>query len=150
MVSAKEMFANTDWLHHLQAIASECTELGSSIDMVIVGAYGKTSDEEKAVAMAVAMRKSGMVGNLSLVANRDNVLMRARLAKGTANVLGAHDVKVAAGRTDGVEARVSDSEFGSCPYLSMESELWGLQEHGEQASHAHACCWRALSSCLTR
>ena len=81
MVSAKEMFANTDWLHHLQAIASECTELGSSIDMVIVGAYGKTSDEEKAVAMAVAMRKSGMVGNLSLVANRDNVVMRARLAK---------------------------------------------------------------------
>ena len=74
--------------------------------------------------MAVAMRRIGLVGDLTVVANLGDARMRARLAKGTLNALGAHEILVAAG-SDGGRANetLHDYEFEACPYLAPDDEL---------------------------
>ena len=80
--------------------------------------------------MAVAMRRTGLLGEMTVVANFGDVRMRARLAKGTLNALGAHDVPVGCG-TDGFDNRTfhqqqqpsSTEHFDACEYLAPESEL---------------------------
>ena len=63
----------------------------------MIGDFGRDLNKEKALAQAIALRRLGLIGALSVVANSGDCVSRARLAKGTANVLGAHDVQVAAG-----------------------------------------------------
>ena len=58
-------------------------------DMLMVGDFGNSPDGEKGLIMAVAMRRIGLVGELTVVANLGDARMRARLAKGTLNALGA-------------------------------------------------------------
>ena len=62
-------------------------------DMLMVGDFGNSPDGEKGLIMAVAMRRIGLVGELTVVANLGDARMRARLAKGTLNALGAHEIK---------------------------------------------------------
>ena len=110
----------SDWLDALRAVGSGCAELGNSLDVVIMGDFGRDQDDEKALAMAVAMRRLGLIGNLSVVANLGDSLARARLAKGTVSVLGAHDVPVARG--SGTTEKQAAYEF-HCPYLASEEEI---------------------------
>ena len=74
--------------------------------------------------MATVMRRTGLIGEMTVVANLGDNYMRARLAKGTLNALGAHDVRVAKG-SDGGQANeeIHDYEFAHVPYLAPESEL---------------------------
>ena len=64
------------------------------------------------------------MGDLTVVANLGDARMRARLAKGTLNALGAHEILVAAG-SDGGRANetLHDYEFEACPYLAPDDEL---------------------------
>ena len=134
MIAALELFANAEWADLLRAIGSDCTELGHRIDMVLIGDFGRDTGDEKALAMAIAMRRIGLIGELSVVANLGDGKMRARLAKGTANILGAHDVQVAAG-SDAGRTSSSSYEFDHAPYLAPEEELWGEAKHGVRAGH---------------
>ena len=93
-------------------------------DMLMVGDFGNSPDGEKGLIMAVAMRRIGLVGELTVVANLGDSRTRARLAKGTLNALGAHEIKVAAG-SDGGRANetLHDYEIEACPYLAPDEEL---------------------------
>ena len=97
---------------------------GVATDMVMVGDFGKDQDDEKALIMATVMRRIGLISEMTVVTNLGNNSLRARLAKGTLNALGAHDVRVAKG-SDGGQANteIHDYEFAQCPYLAPESEL---------------------------
>ena len=97
---------------------------GSPVDLLMIGDFGKDQDDEKALAMAVSMRRQGLISSFTVVANFGDAAMRARLAKGTLNALGAHDVRVAVG-TDGGRPgeEIHEYEFAACPYLAPESEL---------------------------
>jgi len=124
LLHASEMFQG-DWLDSLRAIGSNCAEVGSSLDMVMIGDFGNADsalDDEKALTMAVAMKRIGLIGKLTVIGNLGNSSMRARLAKGTANALGAHDVRVGAG-TNGGRKEDKTIDFGNCPYLAREDEL---------------------------
>eukprot|EP00662_Eupelagonemidae_sp_cell21_P008345 gene8345-7251_t len=37
--------------------------------MIMVGDFGKDQDDEKALGMAIALRRVGLIGELSVVAN---------------------------------------------------------------------------------
>jgi len=93
-------------------------------DMIMVGDFGNSPDGEKGLIMAVAMRRIGLVGQLTVVANLGDARMRARLAKGTLNALGAHETRVGAG-SDGGRANetLHDYEIEACPYLAPDEEL---------------------------
>ena len=94
------------------------------LDMLMIGDFGKDLDDEKAVVMAVAMRRVGLIEKLTVVANLGDSVMRARLAKGTVNALGAHDVRVGVGSDGGrPNEEIHEYEFMACPYLAPESEL---------------------------
>ena len=120
LLKAGEAFSS-DWLDALRAVGSDCAEVGSQLDLVIIGDFGTDTDDEKALAMAVAMRRLGLIGNLSVIANYGNALLRARLAKGTVTVLGANDVPVAVGTSFG--AKDDNYDFKTCSYLAPEDEL---------------------------
>ena len=79
--------------------------MGSQLDLVMIGDFGRDQDDEKALAMAVAMRRLGLIGNLFVIANMGDSLMRARLAKGTVSALGANDIRVAKGSRGGERPR---------------------------------------------
>jgi len=97
---------------------------GVATDMLLYGDFGKDQDDEKALVMAVSMRRTGLIGELSVVANLGDSTKRARLAKGTLNALGAHDVLVAVGSDGGRPGEeIHDYEFDACPYLAPEAEL---------------------------
>jgi len=99
-------------------------EGGSTVDMLMIGDFGKDQDDEKALVMAVAMRRVGLIERLTVVANLGDSVMRARLAKGTVNALGAHDVRVGVGSDGGrPNEEIHEYEFMACPYLAPESEL---------------------------
>ena len=88
--------------------------------MIMYGDFGGVTDDEKALAMAIAMRNAGLIGDMLVIANLNETSMRARLAKGTANALGAHDVRVARGFDSGKRAKV---DVNNCPYLAPISEI---------------------------
>lgn len=93
-------------------------------DMLMIGDFGKDQDDEKALIMAVVMRRTGLIGALTVITNLGDNYMRARLAKGTLNALGAHDVRVAKGSDGGqADLEIHDYEFDKCPYLAPKSEL---------------------------
>lgn len=92
-------------------------------DMFMVGEFGKDQDDEKALAIAAALRQIDLIGRLTVVATGAHATMRARLAKGTLNIVSASDVPVAAssaGATQGVDP---DRELVDCEYLADEKEL---------------------------
>ena len=65
------------------------------------------------------MRRIGLVGELTVVTNLGDAMMRARLAKGTLNALGAHEVRVGAGTDGGKEGEaIHEYEFEACPHLA--------------------------------
>ena len=104
--------------------------------MLMIGDFGRDLDDEKALVMAVAMRRVGLIGALSIITNLGDTRMRARLAKGTANALGAYDVRVASGSAAGRhDEEDASATFDACPYLASEDELWGVGEHGAAAGH---------------
>ena len=127
MLNIQQKFAS-EWLDALRAAGSDSAEVGSCIDMLMVGDFGKDLDDEKALAMAVALRRTGLVGKLSVMTNFGDSLQRARLAKGTAIALGAHDVRVAkgsdAGKTDAPAHNIEDVS-----YLAPDSELENISGH---------------------
>ena len=53
------------------------------------GDFGKDQDDEKALAMAVTLQHAGCLQRISVISNLGDSKMRARLAKGTLNVLEA-------------------------------------------------------------
>eukprot|EP01062_Namystynia_karyoxenos_P063145 TRINITY_DN55966_c0_g1_i1.p2 TRINITY_DN55966_c0_g1~~TRINITY_DN55966_c0_g1_i1.p2 ORF type:complete len:387 (+),score=98.65 TRINITY_DN55966_c0_g1_i1:80-1240(+) len=106
-------------LRRLRRAASE----GCCSDMVIIGDFGKDQDDEKALAVAVALRRLGLIGELAVVANLSPALMRARLAKGTLGALGCPEVPVAAGTDGGSPGEECHAYEFDCPYLAAEGEL---------------------------
>ena len=129
MLNIQQKFAS-EWLDALRAAGSDSAEVGSATDMILVGDFGKDLDDEKALAMAVALRRTGLVGKLSVITNYGDSFQRARLAKGTAIALGAHDVRVAKG-SEGGSAVATNQYIEECNYLSPESELEEINGHGE-------------------
>lgn len=77
------------------------------------------------------MKRIGLIGKLTVVANLGDSKMRARLAKGTSNVLGFHDVRVAAGSDGGRrnEDLSSDPSMIQTPYMASEQELDEREGH---------------------
>jgi hypothetical protein len=64
--------------------------------------------------MAIVMRRVGLIGHLTVVTNLGDSMMRARLAKGTLNALGAHDVAVARGTAAKKKARRTTRTYDLC------------------------------------
>lgn len=115
------------WLRRLREAAAR---EGGVTDMVIVGDFGKDQDDEKALLIAAALRRVGIVGRLSIVANLGDSAMRARLAKGTMQALGDADVRVAAGSDGGRRGEeLHEYEFAHCAYLAGPADL------SQQAGH---------------
>ena len=145
----------SEWFDALRAVGSDTAEVGSQLDMVMIGDFGRDQDDEKALAMAVAMRRLGLIGNLWVIANMGDSVMRARLAKGTVSALGANDVRVAKGSRGGESAKQSKFAYEfDCPYLAEESELDELAGHElafaaiEQArSEDHKLAFVLCSAC---
>ena len=79
-------------------------ERETSIDMFMIGNFGKDQDDEKALTMAVALKRIGIIGDLSVVANLGDARLRAQLAKGTVKALGLPDVPVVLGTHGGLVA----------------------------------------------
>ena len=114
-----ETFGN-EWLDALRVAGTNET----AVDLLMFGDFGKDQDDEKALAMAAAMKRAGLINTFTVVANLGDSAMRARLAKGTLNVLGLFEVRVAVG-TDGGRPgeEIHEYEFAAAPYLAPESEL---------------------------
>lgn len=110
----------SEWLQSLRMAGTTETP----VDLLMFGDFGKDQDDEKALAMAVSMRRAGLIGTFTVVANFGDSVMRARLAKGTLNALGAADVRVAVGSDGGRPGEeIHEYEFAATPYLAPESEL---------------------------
>ena len=117
-----------DWVERLAQIGGRSTR---KVDLLMFGDFGKDQDDEKALAMAVTLQHAGCLQRISVISNLGDSKMRARLAKGTLNVLEARDTEVAVG-SDGGRAgdTIHEYEFAGCNYLSSEEELYqgtGLQ-----------------------
>ena len=111
----------SEWLDALRSAGTTETP----VDLLMIGDFGKDQDDEKALSMAIAMKRAGLIGTLSVIANLGDSTMRARLAKGTLNVLGAHDVRVAVGSDGGRPGEeIHEYEFAAAPYLAKQ----GLSE----------------------
>ncbi|CAK0843607.1 unnamed protein product [Prorocentrum cordatum] len=93
-----------------------------AVDMVMFGEFGRDLDKEKAVCVAVAMQRLGLVGHISLVASGNGAPMRARLALGTARKLEA-ECTAAIGHEGSPQDEVFPFEFDHCDYLSEEAEV---------------------------
>ena len=107
----------------MRAAGTDSAEVGSTLDMLIIGDFGKDLDDEKALAMAIALRRTGLIGSLAVIANSDDARERARLAKGTAIALGSHDVRVAVGSQAKREHEAHHYDFEESAYIAPESEL---------------------------
>ena len=59
--------------------------------------HEKSAQPEKALAMAVTLQYAKVIDRMTVVTNLGDSRMRARLAKGTLNVLEARNVAVSAG-----------------------------------------------------
>jgi len=93
-----------------------------AVDMVMFGEFGRDLDKEKAVCVAVAMQRLGLVGHISLVASGNGAPMRARLALGTARKLEA-ECTAAIGHEGSPQDEVFPFEFDHCDYLAEEAEV---------------------------
>ncbi|KAL1526818.1 hypothetical protein AB1Y20_015510 [Prymnesium parvum] len=128
LLHAGENFGS-EWLDAMRAAGSDSAEVGSKLEMIMIGDFGKDLDDEKALAMAIALRRTGLLHSISVIANLGNTSIRARLAKGTANALGAHDVRVAVGTHAKAEKLAMNEYEIECAYLAPESELDPLGGH---------------------
>ena len=93
-------------------------------DLLMIGDFGKDQDDEKSLAMAVSLHRLGLLKDMSIIANLGDSRMRARLAKGTLNVLGVGGFPVAVGTDVGRgNEQIQPYEFACCTYLAEDCEL---------------------------
>ena len=111
-----------DWVERISEVGDRSKK---KVDLLMFGDFGKDQDDEKALAMAVTLQHVGCLHRISVVSNLGDSKMRARLAKGTLNVLEARDTAVAVG-SDGSHAgdTIHEYEFAGCTYLAAEEELF--------------------------
>jgi len=119
MIAAGEEYG-CEWLRHLR---DSVTDDRIPVVMIMVGDFGVDVDDEKALCIAVALLRVGVLHSLAVVANTGDSKMRARLAKGTLQQLSAGDCPVAAGTTGASLGDDREYEFGHCKYLASEDEL---------------------------
>lgn len=85
---------------------------------------GKYPDDENAFALAGALTRSGLINILAAVATLTPARPRARLTKGTLNLVGLGHVPVGVGSDCGVpDTGQSDHEFTGISYLADDSQL---------------------------
>ena len=102
----------------------EVAQKGRPVDLIMIGDFGKDLDDEKALCVAVAMRRIGLVGNLNVISNLGDSIPRGRLAKGTLRSLGAGDCSVVAGSHGGQpNEELYNHEFQHAGYLASAAEL---------------------------
>ena len=126
-------------------------DAGNVRDLIMIGDFGLDLDDEKALCCAVAMQRIGLVGKLTVVANTGNATLRARLAMGMLNVVGAADVRVAAGshstqEQQGIVCETQEFMFGVWACLPpLERAVCTL----EFAPLRHEGCAACVSMCLS-
>ena len=102
---------------------------------LIAGSGDCAQDDEKALAMVVALQRLGVVANFYVVANTSNAVDRACLAKGTLQAINARDIPVAVGSDanqksktrmlkDGTITATGGLKFAECLYLAQQGELY--------------------------
>ena len=102
----------------------EVAQKGKPVDLIMIGDFGKDLDDEKALCVAVAMRRLGLVGHLNVISNLGCSIPRGRLAKGTLQALGAGDCSVAAGSHGGQpNEELYSHEFEHAGYLAPAADL---------------------------
>merc|ERR1719284_1209611 len=90
----------------------------------MIGDFGKDLDDEKALCVAVAMRRLGLVGGVNVISNLGCPIPRALLAKGTLQALGAGDCAVVAGSDGGQpKEELYNHEFQHAGYLASADDL---------------------------
>lgn len=128
-------------LAHLQMRTSRahlwcrtCT-LHTCTPCLTAGSGDCAQDDEKALAMVVALQRLGVVANFYVVANTSNAVDRACLAKGTLQAINARDIPVAVGSDanqksktrmlkDGTITATGGLKFAECLYLAQQGELY--------------------------
>ena len=105
-----------------KALAEVRAHRGQALDFILIGDIGYTQDDEKALAMIVALQRSGIIANFTVVVNTSSGLQRAKLAKGTLNTLGAGDVRVGVGNA--ATQLAEQLHFEECDYLADASEIY--------------------------
>ena len=114
----------------------------NKVDLLMFGDFGKDQDDEKALAMAVTLQYAKVIDRMTVVTNLGDSRMRARLAKGTLNVLEARNVAVAVGSDGGRPGEeIHEYEFAGCNYLAAEEELFpgpGVELAVQAMVHARA------------
>jgi len=92
-------------------------------NVIIIGDPGKDQDDELTFIMAALFHRIKRIRILAVVANLAPSMMRARLAKGTFNVLGLSEIPVGVGTNcRSTESAKDDYQF-DVPYLADESEV---------------------------
>lgn len=85
---------------------------------------GKYPDDENAFALAAALTRSGLINILAAVATLTPARQRARLTKGTFELVGLGHVPVGVGSDCGVpDTGQSDHEFAGISYLADDTQL---------------------------
>jgi len=111
---------NGSWWRRLSQVA----QTGRPVDLIMIGDFGKDLDDEKALCVAVALRRLGLVGHLNVIANLGHSTLRGRLAKGTLRALGAGDCPVVAGSHGGQPSEeLYSHEFQHAEYLASADDL---------------------------
>ena len=129
METVRTLFATAErfggmWLRALRALAKQATSKQQPADMLMIGDFGKDLDDEKALTIAVALKRIGIISDISVVANLGDARLRACLAKGMLQQLGLPDVPVATGTHGGrPNEELYAHEFDHCGYLADEKEL---------------------------
>jgi len=95
----------------LRALHHEARDEAKCRDVVVVGDFGEDPDDEKALCIATVMERIGLVGQLSVVANTGDAVLRARLAKGLLNQVRAEEVPVAAGSSSHMFTETPESDY---------------------------------------
>ena len=93
-------------------------------NVIMIGDFGKDLDDENALILAASLHRAGLIRLLAVVANLKPATERARLAKGTLNMLGLPEIPVGIGKEVSISEKSYPYEM-AVSYLADTTELFG-------------------------
>lgn len=113
--------------------------------IIYIGEFGHDPDEEGSLLLIAGLMKMGHVDLIGVIANRSPAIMRARLAKGTLEILGYPNIPVIQGTNCAQHRQEDDRVQFAATYLSDAPEFpklntfWDLLSQSEDGSVAVVC-----------
>ncbi|MBI2473698.1 nucleoside hydrolase [Candidatus Uhrbacteria bacterium] len=114
-------------------------------NIMYIGEFGNDPDEESSLLFLLGLVRLKLVKLLAVIANRSPAIMRARLAKGTLEMLGFPQIPVIQGTDCGQHRQEDDRIQFAATYLSDAPEFpkldafWDLLSQAQDHSVALVC-----------